>query len=85
MLSNKNTSLKSSEYALNEKCSLISKRFYDLERTLEEKVKSYEETIYSMNQELKMRKREFDKMQDENEDLGMRAIKIERKEKNFLN
>ena len=52
---------------------------------MEEKVKSYEETIYSMNQELKMRKREFDKMQDENEDLGMRAIKIERKEKNFLN
>ena len=84
VLQNRIMTFKANEEALEEKVRLYKKRFYDLERSHEEKMKSYEESIYALTQELNMRKREHDKITVENEDYRTRIIRTERKEKSLL-
>ena len=59
---------KANEEALEERTRMHEKWFYELERGHEERVKSYEEQIYALAQELKMRKWEIDKIEAEKND-----------------
>ena len=59
-------------------------RYYELEKSNDERMKGYEEQIYSLTQELKIKTREVNKLTNENENIYVRLVRAENNEKNAL-
>ncbi len=60
MFQSKIINYKASEEAYVEKARLYDQWFYELEWSHEERMKSYEEQIYALTQELKHKQREIE-------------------------
>lgn len=59
-------------------------RYHELERTNDDRMKGYEEQIYSLTQELKIKTRELNKLTNESEAMYVRLVRAENNEKNAL-
>lgn len=94
-LSKNATEFKANVEALEEKAKLYERRYnffasilifryYELEKSNDERMKGYEEQIYSLTQELKIKSREVNKLSNENENMYVRLVRAENNEKNAL-
>ena len=75
---------KANEESLEEKARLQDKRFFELEKSHENRMKAYEEQIYALTQEIKMRKRENEKLEVLKSDLEQWLAKALASEKQVL-
>lgn len=83
-LSKHGTEFKANVQALEEKAKLYERRYYELEKNNDERMKGYEEQIYSLTQELKIKSRELTKITNENESMYVKLVRAENNEKNAL-
>lgn len=60
------------------------KRFFEMERSHEDWMKAYEEQIYALTQELKMRRRELEKIETIKLDVESKLAKALSNEKSVL-